>query len=156
MRAAKEWRDAKTKTERKGLYKTNGVRWSVLLELPYWDPTKSIVVDSMHNLFLGLVRFHFRHIICVDTSPGRHDVDDDPPVSEKAMKKARKLFRSGPTRKKLRRLTVPILKTLCEEIQVSIPDGGRIRKDDIISALLVRNGCIAEHHTDALAVVTPH
>ena len=39
------------------------MRWSELLRLRYWDPVNWVVVDSMHNLFLGLVRHHFRVVI---------------------------------------------------------------------------------------------
>ena len=31
----------------------NGLRYSVLLDLPYFDPVRYCVVDPMHNLFLG-------------------------------------------------------------------------------------------------------
>ena len=41
--------------------KNYGVRYSVLLELPYWDPIKFAVVDPMHNLFLGTGK-HMMHI----------------------------------------------------------------------------------------------
>ena len=36
-----------------------GIWWSKLLRLPYFDPSSSIVVDAMHNLFLGLVQEYF-------------------------------------------------------------------------------------------------
>ncbi|RDX44048.1 hypothetical protein OH76DRAFT_1360242, partial [Lentinus brumalis] len=55
---ARRWRDAKTEKERQDLFEKHGVRWSVLLELPYWDPTRFAVVDAMHNLFLGELRHH--------------------------------------------------------------------------------------------------
>ncbi|KAF8833613.1 hypothetical protein BDN67DRAFT_992811 [Paxillus ammoniavirescens] len=48
------WRDATTKKERDVIFKETGIHWSELLRLPYWDPMRSMVVDSMHNLFLGL------------------------------------------------------------------------------------------------------
>jgi len=55
----KEWLDATSKSQRKALYKRNGVHWSELLHLTYWDPVNWVVVDGMHNLFLGIVRHHF-------------------------------------------------------------------------------------------------
>ncbi|POV98306.1 hypothetical protein PSHT_14103 [Puccinia striiformis] len=36
----------------------HGVRYSALLELPYWNILEFHVVDSMHNLLLGLLKWH--------------------------------------------------------------------------------------------------
>ncbi|KAG5221275.1 Polyketide synthase/peptide synthetase [Salix suchowensis] len=41
----------------------SGLRYTELLELPYFDPTRFIVVDSMHNLFLGLLKEHFTNVL---------------------------------------------------------------------------------------------
>lgn len=57
---ANEWLNAKSARDRKDALSGNGVRWSELLRLPYWDPTKAVVVDGMHNLFLGLVATHVK------------------------------------------------------------------------------------------------
>lgn len=58
--AAKHRRDvaritrlSKTKDQQKKLESQLGVRYSVLLELPYFDPIRMVVIDPMHNLFLG-------------------------------------------------------------------------------------------------------
>ena len=40
-----------------------GLQWSELLRLPYYDPTRFLVVDPMHNLFLGLIKEHFQGIL---------------------------------------------------------------------------------------------
>ncbi|KJA19405.1 hypothetical protein HYPSUDRAFT_125364, partial [Hypholoma sublateritium FD-334 SS-4] len=45
--------------ERKKTAQKTGVRWSVLHRLPYFDPSRFVVVDAMHNLFLGLIQEHF-------------------------------------------------------------------------------------------------
>ena len=45
-----------------------GIRWSELLRLPYFDPLKFVVVDLMHNLFLGLIKQHFSHILGIRTN----------------------------------------------------------------------------------------
>ena len=42
-----------TADEVKAIEKENGVRYSELFCLPYFDPVKMHVVDPMHNLFLG-------------------------------------------------------------------------------------------------------
>lgn len=54
-----------------------GVRWSALLRLPYFDIVRFVVVDGMHNLFLGLVKDHFRQVLGMDEA-GRlaHDEDE--------------------------------------------------------------------------------
>lgn len=44
----------------------HGVRWSALLRLPYFDIVKFVVVDGMHNLFLGLIKDHFRQVLGMD------------------------------------------------------------------------------------------
>lgn len=46
----------KTKTNRERLEKEYGVRYSVLLELDYFDPVRMTVIDPMHNLFLGTAK----------------------------------------------------------------------------------------------------
>lgn len=48
---------------RQAIFDASGVRWSELLRLPYFDPTQFVVVDSMHNLFLGLIKTHFEDIL---------------------------------------------------------------------------------------------
>ena len=58
LHIARSWRDAYTSKERKSIFDRYGVRWSELLRLEYWDPTKYALVDTMHNLFLGEFRHH--------------------------------------------------------------------------------------------------
>ena len=75
MRAAEAWRDAPTQKDRKALFQKHGIRWSVLLLLEYFNPATMVVVDSMHNLFLGLVQRHFREYLGIGRSPrttGKH------------------------------------------------------------------------------------
>ena len=33
-----------------------GSRYSVLLDLPYFDPVRMHVIDAMHNMFLGMMK----------------------------------------------------------------------------------------------------
>lgn len=42
-----------TKTARAKLESELGCRYSILLDLPYFDPPTMLTVDLMHNLFLG-------------------------------------------------------------------------------------------------------
>ena len=45
-----------TITARNELESKFGCRYSVLLELPYFDPVRMLVIDPMHNLFLGTAK----------------------------------------------------------------------------------------------------
>jgi hypothetical protein len=42
--------------------KEHATRYTQLSRLPYFDLVRQIVIDPMHNLFLGLVKTHFYHI----------------------------------------------------------------------------------------------
>ena len=48
--------NSSTKAQRKLIEKSYGIRYSVLNELPYFDPIRFTVVDPMHNLFLGTAK----------------------------------------------------------------------------------------------------
>ena len=65
---AREWRDCKSEREREQLFKLHGVRWSALLDLPYWNPILFSVVDQMHAAFLGLYQTHCRRLWGIDLS----------------------------------------------------------------------------------------
>ncbi|KJA16576.1 hypothetical protein HYPSUDRAFT_116475, partial [Hypholoma sublateritium FD-334 SS-4] len=62
-RHAEAWRDAETLAEREQIEKEHGVRWSEFWQLPYWDPTQMLVVDSMHAVLEGLVHYHCRYVL---------------------------------------------------------------------------------------------
>lgn len=47
---AREYLKCKTAQARKDLEKSHGIRYSVLIELPYFDPSRVTVIDPMHNL----------------------------------------------------------------------------------------------------------
>lgn len=66
LRIALRWRDAQTQKERDTIFKDHGLRWSELLRLPYWDPTRFSLVDAMHNLYLGELRHHCMEIWGID------------------------------------------------------------------------------------------
>lgn len=59
---AEKWKNAPSAAKAQSYFDQSGLRWSELLRLPYFDPSRFIVVDSMHNLFLGLIMEHFRGI----------------------------------------------------------------------------------------------
>ncbi len=47
---------AKTKAQQKVIEREHGCRYSVLLQLPYFDPIRMCVIDPMHNLLLGTAK----------------------------------------------------------------------------------------------------
>lgn len=48
--------NAATITEKESIEKEHGIRYSALIELPYFNPIRYAVVDPMHNLFLGTAK----------------------------------------------------------------------------------------------------
>lgn len=66
LAAALLWKDAGTRKERENLFNEHGLRWSELLRLPYWDPTRYALVDAMHNLYLGELRHHCMEVWGID------------------------------------------------------------------------------------------
>ncbi|KAG2192673.1 hypothetical protein INT47_009243 [Mucor saturninus] len=59
------WKNARTLVERKQLEVENGVRWSELHRLAYFEPVRATIVDPMHNLFLGTAkRMMEKWILC--------------------------------------------------------------------------------------------
>ena len=57
--SAQLYLDAANEKESNNAVHNSGIRWSELLRLPYFDASRFVVVDAMHNLFLGLVEEHF-------------------------------------------------------------------------------------------------
>ncbi|KAJ8455666.1 hypothetical protein ONZ45_g18882 [Pleurotus djamor] len=53
------------------LFDQSGVRWTEFLRLPYFDPARFVVIEPMHNLFLGLVKEHFSHVLGYTQSRSR-------------------------------------------------------------------------------------
>jgi hypothetical protein len=125
------WRDAESKKKQEALYKSNGIRWSELLRLPYWDPNHSVVVDPMHNLFLNLVQHHFRILLGIDSTDKRASA----PPTQKMLDKARMSLRN-PTKSGLSRFGQATLAQLCQERCIPLP-AGKVKKASLISLLLV-------------------
>jgi hypothetical protein len=140
--AAEAWRDAPSAAARKELYAKHGVRWSPLWRLSYFDPVRSVVVDGMHNIFEGLVKYHCRVVLGIDTP-------DPEPTEEKAadpvkLSSAIELFERAPTRNTLERFTIPVLKALCLHNNLALPDVGtrKLKKAqilDVLEGFLVRH-----------------
>ena len=117
---AEQWRDAPTEELRDDIFGIHGLRWTELLRLPYWDPTRFIVIDSMHAFLLGMLKRHVRDIWGMDVKfhdgPGKSfDSAKNPPTDEE-MQEAHKTLRAGsPTA--LRKLRKDVLRQLCCETQ---------------------------------------
>lgn len=60
---AEEWKNAPSVSSREKIKYDDGVLWSELWRLPYWDPTRQLVVDPMHCLLEGVVQNHFRYVL---------------------------------------------------------------------------------------------
>ena len=60
------WRDADSEQDRRDIFDATGLRWSALLALPYWNPIKYAVIESMHALDLGLFEHHIRRLFRVE------------------------------------------------------------------------------------------
>ena len=52
-----------TKSARDAAESTSGYRYSVILELPYFDAPLMLVIDPMHNLFLGTAKHFFKSVL---------------------------------------------------------------------------------------------
>jgi hypothetical protein len=138
---ATKWRDAKSKKERKVIFRDHGVRWSELLRLPYWDPTTQVIVDGMHGLLLGIVQHHFRKILGIDRS--KKTTKEPIQVDTKELAHARTVMSSKPSATKLQKVKVHVLRALCDEIGISTSSSGRnINKPQLISQLLARSSAI--------------
>jgi hypothetical protein len=117
------------KASRDKIFKQHGVRWSELLRLPYWDPTRFIVIDGMHNLFLGLVQHHFRDLIMIDKQANKElRKGNHRPVNLKELEKGIQTLTSNPTVSMMTRLHVAVLEVLVQEYGVELSSRTHPRK----------------------------
>ncbi len=115
---AKEWLNKLTEKAQEKHFKLNHVRWSELLRLPYWDPTKHVVIDSMHGFYLGILQRHCREIWGMSA-----DIDDGEGVTfdtttegpnELRLAAARRILREG-SEDDLKTCSVDVLRSLSRE-----------------------------------------
>lgn len=80
------WKATRKQEDRTELEKENGVRWTSLHRLPYWDPVKHSVLGFMHNWLEGVLEHHLRTLWGI----GRKAIDkkkvDEDNEGEKAEK----------------------------------------------------------------------
>jgi hypothetical protein len=73
-RFATLWKGAQSEKHQLEIFQAFGVRWSALLDLPYWNPVLYSVIDSMHALDLNLFQNHVRNIFKINLlKPGSDD-----------------------------------------------------------------------------------
>ncbi len=70
---AEQWRAAPTLKERERLEGINGVRWTSLHRLTYWDPVRHVVLGFMHNWLEGVLEHH----LCVLWGVGRDKAHEE-------------------------------------------------------------------------------
>ncbi|KAJ7429428.1 hypothetical protein B0H11DRAFT_2265746 [Mycena galericulata] len=63
---AEAWRDATTLEEREAIFAEFGVKWAEVWELPYWNPSRMLVIDCMHCILEGCVHYHCRYVLQLD------------------------------------------------------------------------------------------
>lgn len=66
---AAQYLAADNKDDRLAIFNQRGIRWSQLVRLPYFDMARCVAVDSMHNLFLGLLKEHFTNVLGIGATP---------------------------------------------------------------------------------------
>ena len=147
-RTNEDWRKAATayhacrgEDEKATEFNNTGVHWSELLRLPYFDITRCVVVDPMHNLFLGLIKEHFNGILGISLSNPKLErraitvnLGTQPsPLNTNDIKGVAKLRRwlekpiasafpdQNSALKKLQQVNLPALEFMCRELHCDVP-----------------------------------
>jgi hypothetical protein len=68
IQIAKHWQDAESLNEQDTLFRNYGIRWSLFLNLPYWNPVLFIAIEPMHLFDLGLFQNHCQQVWEIDAS----------------------------------------------------------------------------------------
>lgn len=66
LRSAYAWKNAANLAEQQKIATTTGVRFSSILELPYWMAVRYVLVEPMHALELDMVDHHVRELFQID------------------------------------------------------------------------------------------
>lgn len=81
------WRDAESEDDQRDIFQACGLRWSALLDLPYWNLVLYPVIKSMHALDLGLFSNHCHGLFRIDVNvAGRDGFTEPPPIASKRVK----------------------------------------------------------------------
>jgi hypothetical protein len=60
---AEAWKDALSNADQDSITSQYGIRWSEFWRLPYWNPSRQLVVDAMHCILEGLSQLHAREAL---------------------------------------------------------------------------------------------
>jgi hypothetical protein len=70
-RHAERWKNASSSAERETIFQKHGIRWSEMWRIPYWDPSRQLVIDMMHCILEGLVEDHVRDNLALTTASAK-------------------------------------------------------------------------------------
>lgn len=143
MDQAQQWKDATSEKRRQKLFDEHGLRYSQLLELPYWDPTLFTVIDSMHAFFLGDLKRHCREVWGMDVTFADGDgswVDPGPQASsalrEKDVQDGFRRLRTSKASALNRETPLAVLHHICRELQILPEPRYRSKKPHLMKALI--------------------
>ncbi|KAJ8514958.1 hypothetical protein ONZ45_g7565 [Pleurotus djamor] len=134
MRLASDWKNCATVKEQNAHWSQHHVRWSEFLRLPYWDPTKHVVIDSMHGFYLGLFNRHCCIVWGMDASKADSGGTNDEPshIPKPLMDASRFLLRHG-TKPSLQILGLDVLRQLCKD--AGLRYSSRFTKKQLLDSL---------------------
>ncbi|KAI0258349.1 hypothetical protein BC834DRAFT_806497, partial [Gloeopeniophorella convolvens] len=114
---AAAWLNTPTNEGQRRFYNRTGVRHSILMELPYWDPVEMVVIDGMHNLFLGQLQNHSRTVMGMDSAsnPRALGFGLTEGIIQQIEAAKRLLLTTGTTPAAFRAIGVKALTALCHE-----------------------------------------
>lgn len=142
------WKEEPVKTKKDDMFKRTGVRWTPFLRLPYFHPHRSVVIDGMHNLFLGLSMYHIREFLGIDEKAEEENPESEGKVNLGQLTKARSKLVKDPSIGTIKSFSFPILRALCHEKGAwSDADGLEASKKDLQKALLVSSAYIVKIET---------
>ncbi|TFY58194.1 hypothetical protein EVJ58_g6565 [Rhodofomes roseus] len=120
--AAERWRATSDPEERARIMREEGIRWSELFRLPYWDPLVFTAIDPMHALFLGLLHRHCEKVwgmssLHKDGLDGRASDPAKNKPAEYEMQEAFVTLKTG-SDTELEGLPKEVLRSLCKELKL--------------------------------------
>lgn len=146
-------------TRRDKLEKENGVRWSILLQLEYWDPVRCTVIDIMHNGFLGNFETHIRDVwgqnlekLGDDGSAPSHRL----PPNADAERRLKLVLARGGGRDALEYFDPTTLESACWDRSLGSEVGPNPNKTPLIEALLrlVSSGVVPARNRQCIALTS--
>ena len=138
--AAEFWWDAPSVSIHKALYAQYGLCWSVFWGLSYFDPTWSVIIEGMHNLFEDLVPYYCRTVLGIDFPEETCQCCQDKPVDTYKFTVVQSLLARDPRPSwcSLENMTFTGLKILCTEHGLALPVvdwGKRLKKAEIVDVI---------------------